>query len=127
MDHALFDSLPIGSIVTHSSTEHTCAYRKVKGGTGWAVVGKNYPWARPEGDHCKADANLTSGANLTLVRMGKGKEPSAKDQRITELEARLEASRSFVAGLEHENGELRAERDRLRQVIRAARGTLGAN
>lgn len=126
MDHDLFDSLPLGSVVTHSATEGMCAYRRVKNGTGWAVVLPQEPYSREKKEPGSAQLE-GSAPRLTLVRMGKVKEPSAKDQRITELESDLDAVAKQRDEQSARADRLEAETVRLRQVIRAARGTLGAN
>lgn len=130
MDRNEFDSLPIGSVVSHRSSQHTCTYRKVRGvgfvggdqdrrvKVGWVVARLNAPWAvQSPGDPFRVDLNDASACTLIL----RGQEPvqGRKAARISELEAELERAGAKVA--EHE-----ATIARLRAVIASARGTLGA-
>lgn len=133
MDKIDFAKLPVGSIVSHSATAWDTRYEKTSvGKTGWSV--RNLDGTRSYGFK-EGEAHIGDGSNITLISTPKIKGlPSKKDRLIVELEARLEASRSFARGLETERDTARSERDkaraeivRLRQVIRAARGTLGNN
>lgn len=138
MDRKEFDSLPIGSVVSHRNSAHSCTYRKVRGlgfiqgdrdqqvKVGWAVAQLSAPWAvcNP-GDPYRVD--LHDASACTLVERGV-ERPSRR-----ELEAKLEAAASYRRGLEHqlataERKLARAENNvaRLRGIILSALGTLGA-
>ncbi len=129
MDFATFDALPIGSVVSHRVSAHSCTYRKVKGAgflgndrdqpvkIGWAVAGLKAPWTvQFPGDPHRV---ILSADACTLILRGPDPAPSKKSARIAELEAELD--RAFRKVAEHE-----ATIARLRAVILSARGTLGA-
>lgn len=115
-----FAALPPDSVVTHQSSSHSCAYRKHSDG-GWEVASLVAPHEPQRREDPQFRVYLGDGSKITLVRWGL----TGKISR-TELTARLEASRSYVAGLEHERDKLRADNERLRGVLRSAHGTLGA-
>lgn len=125
-----FAALPAGSVVTHRNSEKNCAYRKHSDG-GWQIAFLVTPHGpvRPDSTF-RVDPG--DGKDVTLVRFGldgvkPAKGPSKKDLRIAELEADVAAIARQRDAAEAALARSQDEVARLRNVIRAARGTLGAN
>lgn len=110
-------SLPVGSVVNHRNSAHSCTYRKHEDG-GWQVASPSAPWSVMYDDKHRVD--LGTGENCTLILRGDGPPLGGKKtQRIAELETELAA---LQTKLEAEQ----ATTERLRGVLRSAHGTLGA-
>lgn len=129
MDLTQLAQLPVGSVVSHKNSAATCTYRKMvpttDGVTGWAVARVGAPWDVLHSDVEWANVDLGCGKDVTLIfnagpSAKSDKGPSKKDLRIAELEAEVAAGQAALSRAQDEI-------IRLHSVIRAARGTLGAN
>lgn len=102
MEKSVFDALPLGSGVFHMSTEHSCHYVKVEGGTGWAVAdrktGEVHRRDQPGSVNLGGDAHL----NLTLVSRG-------PQVATAELSDTLRSAAELARRQEIELVELRAQ------------------
>lgn len=118
-----FAKLPVGSVVVHKNSVNSCAYRKHEDG-GWQLASKDAPHAPITRPHYDSGfrVNLGDGSNCTLIE-----RPQKKSARIAELEHELADTQEALATTRRLHAVDVAEVQRLRNVIRAARGTLGPN